>query len=164
MADDWICTREDHLRLEQRVATLEADVARLRSALASGFGVVVDDQGGAPDWGTAADRPGPTGVQDARDDRAGPFLMRIEHVNTITGRGTVVTGRVERGRLNVGERVQIVGTHGKPPIKTTVTAMESPRGQADVVQAGDNVGLLLSAIKRDEVVPGQVVVAPGSAP
>ena len=90
--------------------------------------------------------------------------MRIEHVNTITGRGTVVTGRVERGRPNVGERVQIVGTHGKPPIKTTVTAMESPRGQADVVQAGDNVGLLLSAIKRDEVVPGQVVVAPGSAP
>ena len=90
-----------------------------------------------------------------------PFLMPIEDVNTITGRGTVVTGRVERGRLNVNEEVEIVGIREKA-IKTTCTSMESFHKTTDFVQAGDNVGLLLRGTKREEVERGQVVVKPGS--
>ncbi|MCL2090955.1 MAG: elongation factor Tu [Micrococcales bacterium] len=90
-----------------------------------------------------------------------PFLMPIEDVNTITGRGTVVTGRVERGRLNVNEEVEIVGIREKAT-KTTCTSMESFHKTTDFVQAGDNVGLLLRGTKREEVERGQVVVKPGS--
>ncbi|MCL2468510.1 MAG: elongation factor Tu [Micrococcales bacterium] len=90
-----------------------------------------------------------------------PFLMPIEDVNTITGRGTVVTGRVERGTLKVNEEVEIVGIREKAT-KTTCTSMESFHKTADFVQAGDNVGLLLRGVKREEVERGQVVVKPGS--
>ena len=90
-----------------------------------------------------------------------PFLMPIEDVNTITGRGTVVTGRVERGLLKVNEEVEIVGIREKA-IKTTCTSMESFHKTTDFVQAGDNVGLLLRGTKREEVERGQVVVKPGS--
>ncbi len=90
-----------------------------------------------------------------------PFLMPIEDVNTITGRGTVVTGRVERGRLNVNEEVEIVGIREKAT-KTTCTSMESFHKTTDFVQAGDNVGLLLRGTKREDVERGQVVVKPGS--
>ncbi len=90
-----------------------------------------------------------------------PFLMPIEDVFTITGRGTVVTGRVERGVLKVNEEVEIVGIKPKA-IKTTVTGVEMFRKLLDEARAGENVGLLIRGIKREEVERGQVVVKPGS--
>jgi elongation factor Tu len=90
-----------------------------------------------------------------------PFLMPVEDVFTITGRGTVVTGRVERGVINVNEDVEIVGI--KPTTtKTTVTGVEMFRKLLDQGQAGDNVGLLVRGIKREDVERGQVVVKPGT--
>ena len=89
-----------------------------------------------------------------------PFLMPIEDVFTISGRGTVVTGRVERGVVTVGDEVEIVGL-GETK-KTVVTGVEMFRKTLDQGQAGDNVGILLRGIKRDEVERGQVVAKPGS--
>ncbi|GFG73138.1 elongation factor Tu [Mycobacterium botniense] len=90
-----------------------------------------------------------------------PFLMPVEDVFTITGRGTVVTGRVERGVINVNEEVEIVGIRPST-MKTTVTGVEMFRKLLDQGQAGDNVGLLLRGVKRDEVERGQVVTKPGT--
>ncbi len=89
-----------------------------------------------------------------------PFLMPIEDVFTITGRGTVVTGRVERGRLKINSEVEIVGI--RPPQKTVVTGIETFHKSMDEAQAGDNTGLLLRGTKREDVERGQVVVAPGT--
>ena len=89
-----------------------------------------------------------------------PFLMSIEDVFTITGRGTVVTGRVERGELKLNEEVEIVGI--KDTKKTTVTGIEMFRKQLDSAQAGDNAGVLLRGITRDEVERGQVLAKPGT--
>jgi len=89
-----------------------------------------------------------------------PFLMPIEDVFSISGRGTVVTGRVERGQIKVGEEVEIVGI--KDTKKTVVTGVEMFRKILDSGQAGDNVGLLLRGVKRDDVERGQVVALPGS--
>jgi len=89
-----------------------------------------------------------------------PFLMPIEDVFSISGRGTVVTGRVERGQIKVGDEVEIVGF--APTQKTVVTGVEMFRKTLDYGQAGDNVGLLLRGIKKDEVERGQVVAKPGS--
>ncbi len=89
-----------------------------------------------------------------------PFLMAIEDTMTITGRGTVATGRVERGRLNVNEPVEIVGI--KPTQKTVVTGLEMFRKVLDYAEAGDNIGALLRGISRDQVERGQVLVKPGS--
>jgi elongation factor Tu len=89
-----------------------------------------------------------------------PFLMPIEDVFSISGRGTVVTGRVERGVINVGEDVEIVGI--KETMKTVCTGVEMFRKVLDQGQAGDNIGVLLRGTKRDEVERGQVVAAPGS--
>ena len=89
-----------------------------------------------------------------------PFLMPIEDVFTISGRGTVVTGRIERGIVKVGDEVEIVGL-GETK-KTVVTGVEMFRKTLDQGQAGDNVGILLRGIKRDEVERGQVVAQPGS--
>jgi elongation factor Tu len=89
-----------------------------------------------------------------------PFLMPIEDVFTISGRGTVVTGRCERGQVKVGEEVEIVGF--APTQKTVCTGVEMFRKTLDYGQAGDNVGLLLRGIKKDEVERGQVVAKPGS--
>jgi len=100
-------------------------------------------------------------VPDPVRDIDKPFLMPIEDVFTITGRGTVVTGRVERGRLKVNEEVEIVGIKEKA-IKTTVTGVEMFRKLLDYAEAGENVGLLLRGTKREEVERGQVVVKPGS--
>ncbi|MEE6273853.1 elongation factor Tu [Georgenia wangjunii] len=98
--------------------------------------------------------------QPARDvDK--PFLMPVEDVFTITGRGTVVTGRVERGILKVNEEVEIVGIKEKA-IRTTVTGVEMFRKLLDTAEAGENVGLLLRGTKREDVERGQVVVKPGS--
>jgi elongation factor Tu len=89
-----------------------------------------------------------------------PFLMPVEDVFSISGRGTVVTGRVDRGQVKVNEEVEIVGI--RDTRKTVVTGVEMFRKVLDSGQAGDNVGLLLRGIKRDEVERGQVVAAPGS--
>ena len=91
-----------------------------------------------------------------------PFLMPVEDVFTITGRGTVVTGRVERGVLKVNEEVEIVGIHEGVAKKTTVTGVEMFRKLLDEARAGENVGLLLRGVKREDVERGQVVVKPGS--
>jgi elongation factor Tu len=89
-----------------------------------------------------------------------PFLMPIEDVFSISGRGTVVTGRVERGIIKVGEEVEIVGI--RPTSKTTVTGVEMFRKLLDQGQAGDNIGALLRGIERDGVERGQVLAKPGS--
>ena len=89
-----------------------------------------------------------------------PFLMPIEDVFSISGRGTVVTGRVERGKVRVGEEVEIVGL--KPTMKTTCTGVEMFRKLLDEGVAGDNIGVLLRGTKRDEVERGQVLAKPGS--
>ena len=89
-----------------------------------------------------------------------PFLMSIEDVFTITGRGTVVTGRVERGRLNINEEVEIVGI--KDTQKTVATGIEMFRKQLDYAEAGDNAGVLLRGINREDVERGQVLAKPGS--
>ena len=99
-------------------------------------------------------------VPEPERDIDRPFLMPIEDVFTITGRGTVITGRVERGVLKVNSEVEIVGI--KPSIKTTVTGVEMFRKLLDEARAGENVGLLLRGTKREEVERGQVVVKPGS--
>jgi elongation factor Tu len=90
----------------------------------------------------------------------GPFLMPIEDVFSISGRGTVVTGRVERGIVKVGDEVEIVGL--RPTAKTTCTGVEMFRKLLDQGQAGDNVGVLLRGTKREEVERGQVLAKPGS--
>ncbi len=90
-----------------------------------------------------------------------PFMMPIEDVFSIKGRGTVVTGRIERGRIKVGEAVEIVGLREKP-LSTVVTGVEMFHKALDEGMAGDNVGLLLRGIGRDEVERGMVVAAPGS--
>jgi elongation factor Tu len=90
----------------------------------------------------------------------GPFLMPIEDVFSISGRGTVVTGRIERGIVKVGEEVEIVGI--KPTSKTTVTGVEMFRKLLDQGQAGDNVGCLLRGVDREGVERGQVLAKPGS--
>ncbi|MEO7373724.1 MAG: EF-Tu/IF-2/RF-3 family GTPase, partial [Terrimesophilobacter sp.] len=94
-------------------------------------------------------------------DTEKPFLMPIEDVFTITGRGTVVTGKVERGSINVNAVVEIVGIKPKS-FQTTVTGIEMFRKLLDQAQAGDNAGLLLRGTKREEVERGQVVCKPGS--
>jgi elongation factor Tu len=89
-----------------------------------------------------------------------PFLMPIEDVFSISGRGTVVTGRIERGIVKVGDEIEIVGI--KPTTKTTVTGVEMFRKLLDQGEAGDNVGVLLRGTKREEVERGQVLAKPGS--
>jgi len=90
----------------------------------------------------------------------GPFLMPVEDVFSISGRGTVVTGRVERGIVKVGEEIEIVGL--KPTLKTVCTGVEMFRKLLDQGQAGDNIGVLLRGTKREEVERGQVLAKPGS--
>ncbi|CAM3479975.1 elongation factor Tu [Hydrogenibacillus schlegelii] len=90
-----------------------------------------------------------------------PFLMPVEDVFTITGRGTVATGRVERGKVKVGDEVEIIGFTDEPK-KTTVTGVEMFRKVLDEAQAGDNIGVLLRGVNRDEVERGQVLAKPGS--
>ena len=89
-----------------------------------------------------------------------PFLMAVEDVFTITGRGTVATGRVERGVLKLGEEVEIVGIHDSK--KTVVTGIEMFRKLLDFAEAGDNIGALLRGVNRDEIQRGQVLAKPGT--
>jgi elongation factor Tu len=99
-------------------------------------------------------------VPQPKRDVDKPFLMPVEDVFTISGRGTVATGRVERGRIKVGEEVEIVGMRATQ--KTVVTGVEMFRKILDEGQAGDNVGCLLRGTKREEIERGQVLAAPGS--
>jgi len=104
----------------------------------------------------AVDEYIPTPERDTEKD----FLMPIEDVFSISGRGTVVTGRIERGTVHVGDDVEIVGF--KPTVTTKVTGVEMFRKEMDEGQAGDNVGVLLRGIKKDEVQRGQVLAKPGT--
>ena len=99
-------------------------------------------------------------IPDPKRDIDDPFLLPIEDIFSISGRGTVVTGRVERGIIHVGDEVEIVGI--RPTTKTTVTGVEMFRKLLDEGRAGDNVGILLRGTKRDEVERGQVLAAPGT--
>ena len=101
-----------------------------------------------------------TWIETPVHDLDKPFLMPIEDVFTITGRGTVVTGRVERGQLNLNDEVEIVGL--KDTQKSVVTGIEMFRKQLDFAQAGDNAGILLRGISREDVERGQVLAKPGS--
>ncbi|MBQ8206646.1 MAG: elongation factor Tu [Bacilli bacterium] len=101
-----------------------------------------------------------TWIPTPERDNDKPFLMSIEDVFTITGRGTVVTGRVERGQLKLNDEVEIVGL--KDTKKTVVTGIEMFRKQLDFAEAGDNAGVLLRGISREEVERGQVLAKPGS--
>jgi len=94
-------------------------------------------------------------------DKDKPFLMPVEDVFTITGRGTVATGRVERGTIKVGDEVEIVGLADRPR-KTVATGVEMFRKTLDVAEAGDNIGVLLRGVEKDEVERGQVLAKPGS--
>ena len=118
---------------------------------------------GDPKWVGAIDElmaavdeyiPDPTRETDK------PFLMSVEDVMTITGRGTVATGRVERGVVNMGEEVEIVGIHETR--KTVITGLEMFRKQLDFAEAGDNIGALLRGVNRDEIQRGQVLAKVGS--
>jgi elongation factor Tu len=99
-------------------------------------------------------------IPEPQRDTDKPFLMPVEDVFTITGRGTVLTGKVERGQVNVNDEVEIVGIREKQ--KTTVTGIEMFRKLLDFAEAGENVGILIRGIKREEVERGQVVCKPGS--
>jgi elongation factor Tu len=101
-----------------------------------------------------------TFIPQPQRDIEKPFLMPVEDVFSISGRGTVVTGRIERGIVKVGEEIEIVGI--KPTVKTTVTGVEMFRKLLDQGQAGDNVGLLLRGTKREDVERGQVLCKPAS--
>jgi elongation factor Tu len=100
-------------------------------------------------------------IPEPERDKDKPFLMPIEDVFTITGRGTVVTGRVEQGMLKLGEEIEIVGIKEKTD-KTVVTGIEMFRKMLDEAQAGDNAGILLRGTKKDDVQRGQVLAKPGS--
>jgi elongation factor Tu len=101
-------------------------------------------------------------IPEPERDIEKPFLMPIEDVFSISGRGTVVTGRVDRGIIHVGDAVEIVGI--RPTQKTVCTGVEMFRKLLDEGQAGDNIGVLLRGTKRDEVERGQVVAIPGTIP
>ncbi len=100
-------------------------------------------------------------IPEPQRDLDKPFQMPVEDVFTITGRGTVATGRIEQGKINVGEEVELVGIHPQTA-KTVVTGVEMFRKLLDEGQAGDNVGCLLRGVKREEIERGQVLAKPGS--
>ena len=99
-------------------------------------------------------------IPDPARETDKPFLMSVEDVMTITGRGTVATGRVERGIVKLGEEVEIVGIHDTR--KTVITGLEMFRKQLEFAEAGDNIGALLRGVNRDEIQRGQVLVKPGT--
>jgi elongation factor Tu len=99
-------------------------------------------------------------IPDPVRDIEKPFLLPIEDVFSISGRGTVVTGRIERGIVKIGEEIEIIGL--KPTLKTTCTGVEMFRKLLDEGRAGENVGVLLRGTKREEVERGQVLAKPGS--
>ena len=118
---------------------------------------------GDPTWGAKIDElmaAVDSWIPTPERDNEKPFLMSIEDVFTITGRGTVVTGRVERGQLRLNDEVEIVGI--RPTQKTVVTGIEMFRKSLDYAEAGDNAGVLLRGISREQVERGQVLAKPGT--
>ena len=118
---------------------------------------------GDPTWAAKIDElmdAVDTWIQTPERDTDKPFLMPVEDVFTITGRGTVVTGRVERGQLNLNDEVEIIGL--KDTQKSVVTGIEMFRKSLDYAEAGDNAGVLLRGISREDVERGQVLAKPGS--
>ncbi|NJO83708.1 MAG: elongation factor Tu [Blastochloris sp.] len=101
-------------------------------------------------------------IPDPERDLDKPFLMPIEDVFGIKGRGTVVTGRIDRGKVKVGETIEIVGMSDEAPVRTVVTGVEMFQKTLDEGQAGDNVGCLLRSVERKDVERGQVLAVPGS--
>jgi elongation factor Tu len=99
-------------------------------------------------------------IPEPKRDIDQPFLMSVEDVFTITGRGTVATGRIERGKVHKGDKVEIVGL--KPSRESVATGIEMFRKDMDEAQAGDNVGMLLRGVEKEEVQRGQVIAKPGS--
>ena len=99
-------------------------------------------------------------IPTPKRDSDKPFLMPIEDIFTITGRGTVATGRVERGKLNANEEVEIVGIRESK--KSVVTGIEMFRKTLDSAEAGDNIGILLRGIEKDDIERGQVIAKPGT--
>ncbi len=126
------------------------------------------EAGLAGDWGSAAFKPIKelldaidSYIPDPERDTDKPFLMPVEDVFTITGRGTVATGRVERGTLKMGDKVEIVGLSTEKK-ETTVTGIEMFRKLLDYAEGGDNIGALLRGIQRSEIERGQVLAKPGT--
>ena len=101
-------------------------------------------------------------IPEPKRDIDKPFLMPVEDVFSISGRGTVATGRIERGKVKVGDEVEIVGI--RPTTKTVCTGVEMFRKLLDEGQAGDNIGALLRGVKREEIERGQVLAAPDRSP
>ena len=129
------------------------------SALKALEATSADDPACAPIWELMAAVDSYIPTPDRKADQ--PFLMPVEDVFTITGRGTVATGRVERGRVNVNEEVEIVGIKEESR-KTVCTGLEMFRKMLDFAEAGDNVGALLRGVQRTEIERGQVICKPGS--
>ena len=129
------------------------------SALKALEAASADDPACAPIWELMAAVDSYIPTPDRKADQ--PFLMPVEDVFTITGRGTVATGRVERGRINVNEEVEIVGIKEESR-KTVCTGLEMFRKMLDFAEAGDNVGALLRGVQRTEIERGQVICKPGS--
>ncbi len=129
------------------------------SALKALEAASADDPACAPIWELMAAVDSYIPTPDRKADQ--PFLMPVEDVFTITGRGTVATGRVERGRVNVNEEVEIVGIKEESR-KTVCTGLEMFRKMLDFAEAGDNVGALLRGVQRTEIERGQVICKPGS--
>src|SRR5699024_10868307 len=100
-------------------------------------------------------------IPEPERDTDKPFMMPVEDVFSITGRGTVATGRVERGRIEVGDEVESIGL-AEAPSKTTITGDEILRKLLDYAEAGDNIGALLRGVTREDISRGQVLAAPGS--
>ena len=128
----------------------------MRGAAPKGLESDPKGEGAIDELRTAVDED----IPDPTRERAKPFLMSVEDVMTITGRGTVATGRVERGVVKMGEEVEIVGIHETR--KTVITGLEMFRKQLDFAEAGDNIGALLRGVNRDEIQRGQVLAKVGS--
>ena len=159
MVDDEELLDLVEMEIRELLSEYEFEGENVSVTRASAFqvcGVVVEKGAKIDELMNAVD----TWIPTPERDNEKPFLMSIEDVFTITGRGTVVTGRVERGQLKLNDEVEIVGL--KDTKKTVVTGIEMFRKQLDYAEAGDNAGVLLRGISREEVERGQVLTKPGT--
>ena len=143
-------TKEDIIRPYDKAIGTDGSIAVLRGNLAPEGDKIMELMDAVDTW-----IPTPERATDK------PFLMPVEDVFSITGRGTVATGRVERGTLHVSDEVEIIGIH-EDVKKTVVTGIEMFRKLLDEAQAGDNIGALLRGIQRTEIERGQVLIKPGT--
>ena len=143
------------VEMEIRDLLTEYDFPGDKTPIIKGSALKAMEAGLAGKWDDAAFKPNP------KRDTDKPFLMPVEDVFTITGRGTVATGRVERGTLKVGDKVELVGLSTEKK-ETTVTGIEMFRKMLDFAEGGDNIGALLRGIQREDIQRGQVLAKPGS--